>query len=71
MLGVRINQLAHILSLIRALLHNVAVVLEQVVDEELVEQLCRGALSLLLLGVVLVDFAGKGLAEDERVHEAP
>jgi hypothetical protein len=68
---VRINQLAHVLSLIRALLHNVAVVLEQVVDEELVEQLCQGALSLMLLGVVLVDFAGEGLAEDERVHEAP
>ena len=68
MLSVSVYQLTHILPFIGALSHNVAVVFEQVIDEELVEEFSRAALDLL--AIVLVDFAGEGLAEDQRVYEA-
>ena len=64
MLGVAINQLANVLTLVRALLNDVAVVLEQMVDEELVEVSSRGVM-------VLIDLSRQGLTEDQGVHEAP
>ena len=64
MLSVAINQLANILTLVRALLNDVAVVLEQMVDEELVEVSGRGVM-------VLIDLSRQGLTEDQGVHEAP
>jgi hypothetical protein len=47
MLSVAINELANVLTLVRALLNDVAVVLEQMVDEELVEVSCRGVMVLI------------------------
>jgi hypothetical protein len=64
MLSVAINQLANVLALVRALFNDVAVVLEQMVDEELVEVSSRGVM-------VLIDLSRQGLAEDQGVHEAP
>ena len=63
MLGVAINKLAYVLALVGALLNDVAVVLEQVVDEELVKVSCRGVM-------VLINLSRQGLAEDQGVHEA-
>lgn len=63
MLSMAENQLAHILALIGALLHNVAVVLEQVIDKKLVEVAVRAV-------GILINLSGKCLAEDEGVHEA-
>ena len=63
MLSVAINELANVLTLVRALLNNVAVVLEQMVDEELVEVSCRGVM-------VLINLSRQGLTEDQGVHEA-
>jgi hypothetical protein len=57
------DELAHVLSLVRALLDDEAVVLEEVVYEEFVELGVRAVR-------VLVDLAGEGLAEDQGVHEA-
>ena len=63
MLGVAINKLAYVLALVGALLNDVAVVLEQVVDEELVEVTGRGVM-------VFIDLSRQGLTEDQGVHEA-
>jgi len=60
---VAVDQLADVLPLVRALLHDLAVVLEQVVYEEPVELLLRALL-------VLVDLLRERLAEDQGVHEA-
>lgn len=62
MLSVAIDKLTYILTLVRALFDDVAVVLEQVVDEELVEVSCRGVM-------VLIDLSCQGLAEDQSVHK--
>ena len=64
MLGVAINQLANVLTLVRALFNDVAVVLEKMVNEELVKVSGRGVM-------VLIDLSREGLAEDQGVHEAP
>lgn len=64
MLSVAINQLANVLTLVRALFNDVAVVLEQMVDEELVKVTSRGVM-------VLIDLSRQGLAEDQGVHKAP
>jgi hypothetical protein len=61
--SVTVNEFTHVLSLVGALLDDLAVVLEQVVDEELVE-LLGGTL------LVLVHLLRQTLAEEERVHEA-
>ena len=63
MLRVAINQLAYVLTLVGALLDDVAVVLEQVVDEELVKVSGRRVM-------VLINLSRQGLAEDQGVHEA-
>ena len=63
MLGVAINKLANVLALVGALFDDVAVVLEQVVDEELVEVSGRGVM-------ILINLPRQGLAEDQGVHEA-
>ena len=63
MLRVAINQLAYVLTLVGALLDDMAVVLEQVVDEELVKVSGRRVM-------VLIDLSRQGLAEDQGVHEA-
>jgi hypothetical protein len=63
MLSVAINQLANVLTLVRALFNDVAVVLEQVVDEELVEVTGRGVM-------VFIDLSRQGLTEDQGVNEA-
>jgi len=63
-LGVAINQLANVLTLVRALLNDMAVVLKQMVNEELVEVSSRGVM-------VLINLSRQGLAEDQGVHEAP
>jgi hypothetical protein len=63
MLSVAINELANVLTLVRALLNNVAVVLEQMVDEELVEVSCWGVM-------VFINLSCQGLTEDQGVHEA-
>jgi hypothetical protein len=60
---VAVYQLTHVLSLIRALLDDLAVVLEQVVDEELVE-LISGAL------LILIDFSCESFAENQGVYKA-
>jgi hypothetical protein len=54
---VAIDQLAHVLALVWALLHNVTIVLEQMVYEELIEVAVRTVR-------VFVNLPGKGLAED-------
>lgn len=64
MLSVAINKLANILTLVWALLNDVAVVLEQMVDEELVKVSCRRVMILIYL-------SRQGLTEDQGVHEAP
>lgn len=61
MTSVRVYQLAYELAFIRALLDDLAVVLEQMVQEELVE---------LLAGTdraVFVDLLRQGLAKDQGV----
>lgn len=63
MLSVAINQLANVLTLVRALLNDVAVVLEQMVDEELVEVTGRRVM-------ILIDLSRQGLTENQGVHEA-
>ena len=63
MLRMAINQLAYVLTLVGALLDDMAVVLEQVVDEELVKVSGRRVM-------VLIDLSRQGLAEDQGVHEA-
>ena len=63
MLSVAINQLAYVLALVGALLDDVAVILEQVVDEELVKVCGRGVM-------ILINLSRQGLAEDQGVHEA-
>lgn len=63
MLSVAINQLANVLALVGALLDDMAVVLEQVVDEELVKVCGRGVM-------ILINLSRQGLAEDQGVHEA-
>ncbi len=57
MLSVRINELAHILSLIRALFNYVTVVFEQMIDKELIELFMRAH-------SVLIDFSCQGFAEN-------
>lgn len=47
MAGMRVEKFAHVLSLIRAFFYDVAVVFEQVIDEELVELLRRSLLILI------------------------
>jgi hypothetical protein len=63
MLSVAINELANVLTLVRALLNDVAVVLEQMVDEKFVEVSCRGVM-------VFINLSRQGLTEDQGVHEA-
>jgi hypothetical protein len=63
MLSVAINELANVLTLVRALLNDVAVVLEQMVDEEFVEVSCRGVM-------VFINLSRQGLTEDQGVYEA-
>lgn len=62
MLCVRIYEFTNVLTFVGALLDDGAVVLEQMVDEELVE-LFSWTLS------VLIDLSGQGLAEEESVGE--
>ena len=52
-----VNQFTNVLTLVWALLDDVAIVLEKVVDEEFVEICGRRV-------VVLVDFSSQGLAEN-------
>jgi hypothetical protein len=63
MLSMAINQLANVLTLVRALLNDVAVVLEKMVDEELVKVTSRRVM-------VLINLSRQGLTEDQGVHEA-
>jgi hypothetical protein len=63
MLSVGENQLTHVLTLVWALLYYMAIVLEQMVDEEFVE------ITMRAVGV-FVDLSRKGLAKDQGIHEA-
>ena len=63
MLSMAINQLANVLTLVRALLNDVAIVLEKMVDEELVKVTSRRVM-------VLINLSRQGLTEDQGVHEA-
>jgi hypothetical protein len=63
MLSVGENQLTHVLTLVRALFYYMAIVLEQMVDEEFVE------ITMRTVGV-FVDLSRKGLAKDQGIYEA-
>ena len=62
-MGVTIYQFAHVLPLVGAFLDDLAVVLEKVINEELVELICWALLILIYLSC-------KGLAENQGVHKA-
>ena len=57
MISVTVDELAYVLSLVGTLLHNLAIVLEKVIQEELVKLISWARL-------VLVNLSGKCLAED-------
>ena len=57
MISVTVDELAYVLSLVGTLLHNLAIVFEKVIQEELVKLIGWARL-------VLVNLSGKCLAED-------
>lgn len=63
MLCVAENKLTHVLALIGAFFYDKAIVLKQVIDEELIE-FNMGAMR------ILVDLSCKSLTEDESVDKA-
>lgn len=63
MLGVTENELTDKLALIGALFHDLAVVLEKMVQEKFVEVLLRSHR-------ILINLPREGLAEEQSVHEA-
>ena len=62
MLSVTIDQFAYVLTLVWAFLNNLAIVLEQMINEESVK-----ILSWALL--ILIDLASESLAEDQSINE--